>query len=283
MKNKYLIAIYSLTCLFTACTSSGKSKEERNDTLKSLKTVEVNDSVNFIDSMIMPIDSISLSYESSILDKDTFLTYVVDPKKQNLKLYWKDDKNTAFESIQNLKDWIESKNQTLVFAMNAGMYMPDCAPLGLFIQDCKTLRTLNKKSSNYGNFYSKPNGIFYVDTANVATICKTEDFIADKKIKYATQSGPMLLIDGKMHSICKAGSSSTVIRNGVGILPDNNVIFVMAVKEINFYSFANYFKKLGCKNALYLDGVISGAYLPEKNWTDNDGFFGPMIGVTTNR
>jgi uncharacterized protein YigE (DUF2233 family) len=56
----------------------------------------------------------------------------------------------------------------------------------------------------------------------------------------------------------------------------------MAIKEINFYNFANYFEIMGCKNALFIDGVISGAYLPEKNWTNNDGFFGPIIGVTTN-
>lgn len=163
--------------------------------------------------------------------------------------------------------------------MNAGMYMPDCTPLGLFIQNCKTLRPINKRSSNYGNFYSKPNGIFYLDTNNITTICKTEYFIPGKNIKYATQSGPRLLIDGIMHPTFKSGSINSLIRNGVGILPNNHIIFVMAVKDINFYDFANYFKSLGCKNALFLDGVISGAYLPEKNWTDNDGFFGPMIGI----
>jgi uncharacterized protein YigE (DUF2233 family) len=236
--------------------------------------------INVPDTIVNLSDSNS-AYEIPKLENDTFLTYIVDPKVQSLKMYWKGDNKLAFGSIQYLKSYIESKNQTLVFAMNGGMYMSDCRPLGLFIQDCKTLVPINNKSAANANFYAKPNGIFYIDTSNVAGICKTEDFIADKNIKYATQSGPMLLIDGEMHPICKPRSMSTTIRNGVGILPDNRIIFVMTVRDINFYDFANYFKKAGCKNALFLDGGISRMYLPEKNWTDLDGNFGVIIGVTT--
>jgi uncharacterized protein YigE (DUF2233 family) len=54
----------------------------------------------------------------------------------------------------------------------------------------------------------------------------------------------------------------------------------MSKKEINFYEFANYFKKKWCKNALYLDGFVSRTYLPEKNWIQTDGNFGVIIGVT---
>ena len=70
------------------------------------------------------------------------------------------------------------------------------------------------------------------------------------------------------------------IRNGVGILPNNNVVFAISKTEINFYDFAEYFQQLGCKNALYLDGFVSRMYLPEKNWTQTDGNFGVLIGVT---
>ncbi|PUV23912.1 phosphodiester glycosidase family protein [Sphingobacterium athyrii] len=34
-------------------------------------------------------------------------------------------------------------------------------------------------------------------------------------------------------------------------------------KKINFYSLAQFFKQSGCVNALYLDGYVSRAYLPE--------------------
>lgn len=45
-------------------------------------------------------------------------------------------------------------------------------------------------------------------------------------------------------------------------------------------SLLNFSKKKGCKNALYLDGFVSRTYLPEKNWSQLDGNFGVIIGVT---
>ena len=90
----------------------------------------------------------------------------------------------------------------------------------------------------------------------------------------------MLLIDGKIHSAFNSESTNLNIRNGIGILPDNKIVFVMSKKEINFYDFANYFKKLGCKNALYLDGFVSRTYSVKDNWLQTDGNFGVMIGIT---
>jgi uncharacterized protein YigE (DUF2233 family) len=54
----------------------------------------------------------------------------------------------------------------------------------------------------------------------------------------------------------------------------------MSKTFINFYDFAAYFKKAGCKNALYLDGAISQTYLPAKNWNQAGGNFGVIIGET---
>ena len=164
--------------------------------------------------------------------------------------------------------------------MNAGMYKQDYSPLGLFIDDHKTKAALNRKSGE-GNFYLKPNGVFYITTDNSPAICNTTKFIDNGKIKYATQSGPMLVIDGKIHPAFKEGSTNLNIRNGVGILPDNRIVFAMSKKEINLYDFAIYFKNMACKNALYLDGFVSRTYLPEQNWIQTDGDFGVIIGVTT--
>ena len=122
---------------------------------------------------------------------------------------------------------------------------------------------------------------FYTTADSNAVICKTENFVHNSNIKYATQSGPILVFGGQIHSAFKKGSTNLNIRNGVGILPNGLVIFAMSKKEINFYDFADYFKKLGCNNALYLDGLVSRTFLPEKNWLQTDGNFGVIIGVTT--
>lgn len=163
--------------------------------------------------------------------------------------------------------------------MNGGMCKQDYTPEGLFILNKETLSPLNT-ATGYGNFYLKPNGVFYITTDNIPVVCKTTDFKDNGEIKYATQSGPMLIIDGAIHSAFKEGSSNLNIRNGVGILPDNKVLFAMSKTEINFYDFARFFQKSGCKHALYLDGFVSRMYLPEKNWIQTDGRFGVLIGVT---
>lgn len=211
-------------------------------------------------------------------DDDTIISYTVDPNKQDIQLYWKNDQGEILRSIENLKTFIESKNATLVFAANAGMYQADNKPLGLFIQHKKTVTPINTKSG-HGNFYMKPNGVFYITTDNKAVVCESEKFSNDGTIKFATQSGPMLLVDGQIHSAFAKGSANMNIRNGVGILPNNNIVFAMSKKGINFYDFALYFQKLGCKQALYLDGFVSRTYLPEKHWMQTDGNFGVMIGV----
>lgn len=209
---------------------------------------------------------------------DDILSFTVDLKKQDVKLYWKNDDGEILKSIQNLKSYLAGKNQVLVFAANGGMFKKDNSPQGLFIQNGKVISAIENGSGN-GNFYLKPNGVFYISKDNRAGISPTENFV-DSKIHYATQSGPMLVIDGQIHPAFKDGSTNVNIRNGVGILPDGKVIFAMSKSEINFYDFANYFKNLGCKNALYLDGFVSRTYLPEKNWIQTDGNFGVMIGVT---
>ncbi len=210
---------------------------------------------------------------------DEILTYTVDIKVRDLQLYWKNDSGEILKSIHNLKTYVESKNSILLFAMNGGMFKKDYSPQGLFIQRQKTISQLDTLNG-YGNFYLKPNGVFYITADNLPVICKTTDFEDNGKIKYATQSGPMLVVDGQIHPSFKEGSTNLLIRNGVGILPDKKVIFAMSKKEINFYDFAKYFQGSGCKNALYLDGFVSRTYLPEKEWIQLDGNFGVMIGVS---
>ena len=223
---------------------------------------------------------ICFSFTAKNNTDQNIISYRVDTKKQQLNLYWKNDKNELFRSLGNLKDQLSKNKHTLVFAMNGGMYKTDNSPLGLFIQNYKTLMPINKKSGT-GNFYMKPNGVFYLTENNTAAICKTENLSNNGKIKFASQSGPMLVIDGKIQANFTEGSKNTNIRNGVGILPDGKVIFAMSKTEVNFYDFANYFKKAGCKNALYLDGFVSRTYLPEQNWNQLDGDFGVIFAVTT--
>ncbi len=229
--------------------------------------------------MTLSVGLISVHKPKAVID-DLFLSYIVNPKMQDIQLYWKNDRGEILKNFKNLKTHIESKSKTLVFAMNAGMFTKEYSPQGLFVQNNKTLTPLDTNSGD-GNFYLKPNGIFYITTNNIGVVCETKNYVSNETIKFATQSGPMLVIDGAIHSVLKKGSLNLNIRNGVGILPNNNILFVMSKTKLNFYDFANYFKTKGCKYALYLDGFVSRVYLPEKKWEQLDGDFGVMIGVTS--
>jgi uncharacterized protein YigE (DUF2233 family) len=210
-------------------------------------------------------------------DTSSILSYIVHPKVQNLSFRWKDDKGENFKSFQQLKTWLHAQNQALVFAMNGGMFMEDRTPLGLYIENGKTLKKINTIKEAYGNFYFQPNGIFYLTNEKEAVICKTTDFKANENIQFATQSGPLLIIDGSYHPKINRGSTSLHYRNGVGVLPNGNVLFAMSTKPVNFYEFATFFKEQGCQNALYLDGFVSKTYLPSKNSHDLGGNFGVII------
>src|ERR1044072_6288419 len=211
-------------------------------------------------------------------DDDVIVSYIADPQKQDIQLYWKDDHGNLVVWIHNLKDFLGSKGRKLVFAMKGGMFMTNNAQLGLFIQQHGVVTALNTASGE-GNFYLKPNGVFYITNANKAVVCTSSEFV-NNNVKYATQSGPMLVIDGEIHPAFKKGSVNLNIRNGVGVLPNNRIVFAMSKKEINFYDFALFFKNLGCKNALYLDGFVSRMYLPEKDQLQTDGNFGVIIGIS---
>jgi uncharacterized protein YigE (DUF2233 family) len=210
---------------------------------------------------------------------DNIIAYTTDPAKEKIQFFWKDDKGAIFRNIGNLKPWLDARKTNLVFAMNGGMYMENNAPLGLYIENGKKLTRINR-DSGYGNFYLKPNGIFYITKANKAVVCRTEDYKGDNNVKFATQSGPMLVINGSIHPAFKKGSKNIHIRNGVGILPGGRVLFAISKREINLYDIASYFKDAGCKNALFLDGFVSRAYHPGKNWIQTDGNFGVIIAVT---
>jgi uncharacterized protein YigE (DUF2233 family) len=198
--------------------------------------------------------------------------------KDEVKMFWRDEQNAILGSLARLKAFVERHGQKLVFAMNGGMYMEDRAPLGLYIEDGKMRRKLNT-AKGYGNFYLMPNGVFSITNTGKSRISITADFHPGYEIQYATQSGPMLVINGKIHSAFKKGSTNLNVRNGVGILPDGRALFAMSKKEVSLYDFAEYFKNKGCKNALFLDGFVSRTWYPALNWRQLDGFFGVMIGV----
>jgi len=167
---------------------------------------------------------------------------------------------------------------------NAGMFHRSGAPVGLFWNGMDAF-PLNTEQDKRGNFFLQPNGVFYVDTTGQPGILTTADFQNQypnpQLLQLATQSGPMLLIDGQYHPALGPNSSSCYIRNGVGLKPDQTVVFLCTVEPTNLHTFASLFLELGCQNALYLDGAISGMYI-EGATAELEAFdtpYGPVLGI----
>lgn len=219
-----------------------------------------------------------LSCQQSVKE-EIFVDFAVNSDETNIEFFWKNNENKPFKSIKNLKEYVEKSGRRLRFAMNGGMYQEDNKPLGLFIQNQKTVTPLNT-NDGAGNFYIKPNGVFYITANGKAFLSLTESFKDDGQIRVATQSGPMLLVEGEINKQFTPNSDNLHVRNGVCVLEDSKIIFSISRKEVNFYDFAKHFKEIGCRNALYLDGFVSRMYLPEKNLEAADGDFGVIIGIT---
>ena len=181
-------------------------------------------------------------------------------------------------SFDRLKVALGPRAAQVRFAMNAGMYDENGRPIGLYIESGKQLRKLNRASGG-GNFGLKPNGVFAADESGRVEIATTESWAEDKRrARWATQSGPMLVIDGRIHPRFQVNGPSRNIRNGVGVGTDREAWFAISDDPVSFGRFARFFRdSLGCRNALYFDGAVSSLWEPGANRLDPRAEIGTMV------
>ena len=212
-----------------------------------------------------------------------FIVCAVDPARERLDLFLKDDKGAVLHTFGAVDIWLRGRGERLVFGMNGGMFHPGFAPVGLFVTDAREIAPLSVAAGE-GNFFLKPNGVFAVTDAGAVVVEASRWPALAGKVRIATQSGPMLVNDGKLHPAFRAGSASRLFRNGVGIGPDKKVFFVISMEAVSFYEFATLFRDaLQCRNALFLDGTISSLYAPELKRSDAPFPLGPILGVTAEK
>lgn len=213
---------------------------------------------------------VPLSYRSV-----SYIVCTIDLRAYLVRLFWKDSQQQPYGGFDRLPRRVA--DDPIVFAMNAGMYEEDLSPVGLYVEDGKTLRPANLKSGS-GNFYLKPNGVLYISGRD-AGITTTDRFVSERRrVDFATQSGPMLVIDGRTNSRIRPGSASQKIRNGVGIRDPHTLVFAISEQPVSFWQFAQLFR-IGLKspNALFLDGSISSLYAPALRRSDTLYPIGPII------
>ena len=198
----------------------------------------------------------------------------VDLRRDDLRLHWLNPANgQPYLTFQALKARLAKQGRPLLFATNSGIYAEGFRPLGLHVENGRTLVNINNAKSG-GNFALLPNGVFWVKGTQ-AGVMETQAYRrADLRPTFATQSGPLLVAGGRLHPAFNKSSSSFKVRSGVGVCRDGRVKFAVSAGPVNFYAFAVFFRDvLRCPDALYLDGSIS-AYATRDHDTQLAGFAG---------
>ncbi len=188
----------------------------------------------------------------------------------------------AFGTFSAVDRALAADGLQLGFAMNAGMFHSDLSPVGLYVEDGVEASALVTQDGP-GNFGLLPNGVFCFGGAAGFAVIESRRFAkAGRSCRFATQSGPMLVIGGALHPKFLPASDSLNIRNGVGVSADGTrAVFAISNAPVNFHTFARFFRDgLDLPDALYLDGSISRLYAPPLGRRDI-GFsaIGPIVGV----
>lgn len=209
----------------------------------------------------------------------TYAVCKVDLARDDLRIWHRRPDGAPFYSLGAVADAVAPRGR-LAFAMNAGMYHPDRDPVGLLVIDGKRTGRLIT-ADGPGNFGLLPNGVFCWGGGRGAVIESRRFARRKPDCRFATQSGPMLVIGGRLHPRFLPGGSSRHVRNGVGVARDRRTAYFAITREpVNLYDFARFFRdRLKTPNALYLDGNVSRMYAPAIGWRNRGGLFGPILGV----
>ena len=182
-------------------------------------------------------------------------------------------------SFADLGASLGPRAQSVAFAMNAGMFDDSGAPIGLMIEDGRLVHRINVRKGG-GNFHLMPNGVFLVRRGGSAEVVSSAEFKPAGDIAYASQSGPMLLIDGKLHPKFENDGQSRYIRNGVGVTSDGRPSFVISLDAVSLGKMARFMRdRLHHRNALYFDGSVSSLWDPADHRMDSFTRLGPILVV----
>ncbi|HET7708201.1 MAG TPA: phosphodiester glycosidase family protein [Sphingomicrobium sp.] len=201
---------------------------------------------------------------------------VCDSKGGEIRLIGASPGETPLRSFADLHTSLNPAG--VAFAMNAGMFDEAGRPIGLAIVDGQEVHAINRRKG-FGNFHLLPNGVFLVRADGRAEAVATESFKPAADIRLATQSGPMLVIGGKLHPRIEFDGQSRNIRNGVGVR-DGKALFVISKDLVSFGKLARFFRDdLKTPDALYFDGSVSSLWDPAGNRQDSHSPLGPMVVV----
>jgi len=209
---------------------------------------------------------------------DGFTVCRYDPARDDLRLAARGAAG-PLDSLQGLKASLGDDARRVRFALNGGMYQPDQSPVGLFVAEGRTQAPLNQAAGT-GNFFLKPNGVFWVGDDGAPHVDETERFAAAApEARWATQSGPLLVAHGTLHPAIAPNGTSLTVRDAVGV-KGHAALFVISDGPVSFGRLARFLRDgLGCADALYLDGHVASLWSPGLKRQDGRTGLGTFVVV----
>jgi uncharacterized protein YigE (DUF2233 family) len=199
-------------------------------------------------------------------------------KDARIELQLGDKQGRPVRSFVALEQVLGTRAGKVRFAMNAGMFDEAGRPIGLAIADGREAHAINRRTDGGGNFHLQPNGVLLIRDNGQAEVVTTSAYRSSSDIRVATQSGPVLVIDGEVNPRFDGDGRSRYVRNGVGVDGDGVPVFAISDAPVSFGKFARVFAgPLGCRNALYFDGSVSSLWDPANGRMDSFVPIGPMI------
>ena len=217
--------------------------------------------------------------EQRRFEGSSFTACRYDPRRHALELAL-DDAQGPMRGFDRLDAKLGARRERLLFAMNAGMYDDQGRPIGLYVEDGRERHRVNLRDGP-GNFHMKPNGVLAVAADGRVSVMTAQEWNRNRpRSRWATQSGPMLVIDGRIHPRIQPDGPSLNIRNGVGVADDGTAWFAISDEPASFGRFARFFRDaLHCPDALFLDGTVSSLWDPGAQRRDDGYEFGPIVAV----
>lgn len=211
---------------------------------------------------------------------DGYTVCTFDAAADDIRLFHSDAEGAPYLQFDTLERELDEQGESLVFAMNGGMYHDDRRPVGFYRDSYGDQASVNTNDGP-GNFHLKPNGVFWLNGSDAGITESATYLETGLDPIYATQSGPMLVIDGDLHPGLNPDGTSHRRRNGVGVGANGQTVyFVISDSAVTFHEFATLFRDvIGVPNALFLDGQVSRIYAPSINRDEIGTDLGPMIGV----
>ncbi|MCK0099503.1 phosphodiester glycosidase family protein [Qipengyuania sp. S6317L1] len=270
---KHLSLIFAATLALTACEQQPSGEPVVRSEIGDAVPRPIQDPVETLASEENE-DAVcrSVTFESVPLTHCT-----ADPETHRINTGLAPSSGPNFGTIEG---WAAGRDESrIAFVMNGGMYDDALKPVGYFVRDEDRLGELDRGDGS-GNFYLKPNGVFF-GTGGRWQILASDTFLRTigTRPQFGTQSGPMLVIDGKLHPEIQDNGPSKAIRNGVGVDAEGKAHFVISDAPLSFGQLARYFRdEVKTPNALFLDGNISSLWHPASGRMDKRRV-GPVIVV----